>query len=89
MEAMMKTLTTTLLAGLFLGALPGLARAQYDLEAAHEELRARGELSPGTGAPTRRTMMTTLERGAPGAIQAILEYGERVECHECVPVVER
>jgi hypothetical protein len=84
----MKTLKTTILAGLLLGALPGLARAQYDLEAAHDEARARGELSPGTHAPSRAAMMTTLSRGAPGAIQAVLEYGERVECHECVPVVE-
>jgi hypothetical protein len=85
----MKTLETILVAGLVLGSLPGLARAQYDLEEAHAEARARGELSPGTGAPLRSTMVTTLERGAPGAIQAILEYGERVECHECVPIVER
>ncbi len=85
----MKTIRTILALALVSGAFGSVAHAQDDYADVHAEARARGELSPGTGAPRRSTMMTTLERGSPGAIQAILEYGERVECHECVPIVER
>lgn len=50
--------------------------------------RARGELSVGAQAPTRAAMVSTIRSGTPNAISAILEYGERVECHECVPLLE-
>ncbi|MBC7170773.1 MAG: HEAT repeat domain-containing protein [Polyangiaceae bacterium] len=67
----------------------GYASAQDDLAEEHREARRRGEISPGTQTPSRASMVTTLTSGSPGAIQAALEYGERVECHECVPVVAR
>lgn len=50
--------------------------------------RARGELSVGAQAPTRAAMVSTIRSGTPNAISAILEYGERVECHECVALLE-
>ncbi len=69
------------------GSFAGYAHAQDDLAEHHAEERAHGEISPGTQAPTRDAMVATLQHGSPGAIQAVLEYGERVECHECVPLV--
>lgn len=51
--------------------------------------RTRGELSPGTGAPTREKMKNTIKSGSPTALYAMLEYGERVECFECIPLLEK
>lgn len=75
------------LAALALPALAGEAHAQatgtpeftvYD--------RVRGELSPGAQAPTRDDLMRAIDvgRSSPSQLAALLEYGERVECHECV-----
>ncbi len=68
--------------------VPSMAAAQDDYADEHAAERARGETSPGTAAPTTSTMVSVLTRGTPSAIQATLEYGERVECHECVPLAE-
>jgi hypothetical protein len=52
--------------------------------------RARGELSPGTQAPTTEQLVTAIESNtAPTTLVALLEYGERVECHACVPLLQR
>lgn len=51
--------------------------------------RVRGEISPGAAAPTRATLMAAIDSSSPAALSALLEYGERVECHECVPLLER
>jgi hypothetical protein len=50
--------------------------------------RERGELSPGTQAPTSQAMLSTIENGSPMALTAVLEYGERVECLACIPKLE-
>jgi len=50
--------------------------------------RVRGELSVGTEAPTRSEMLTAIEGASTERLATILEYGERVECHACVPVLE-
>jgi hypothetical protein len=50
--------------------------------------RERGELSPGTQAPTSNAMLDTIENGSPMALTAVLEYGERVECLACIPKLE-
>lgn len=50
--------------------------------------RVRGELSVGTQAPTKAQMMSTIENGTPMGLTAMLEYGERVECLECIPKLE-
>jgi hypothetical protein len=49
--------------------------------------RARGELSPGTSAPTREGMMNAINNASPTRLYATLEYGERVECFECIPLL--
>ncbi|AKF05285.1 HEAT repeat domain-containing protein [Sandaracinus amylolyticus] len=51
-----------------------------------------GEISPHTQAPTREQLMNAIDvarRSSPVALQTLLEYGERVECHECVPLLEQ
>ena len=49
--------------------------------------RVRGELSPGTTAPKREHMVNTIKSGSPTRLYAELEYGERVECFECIPLL--
>lgn len=52
--------------------------------------RERGELSIGTSAPTRAGMLAAIENpNMSTRLFATLEYGERVECHECVPGLQR
>ena len=51
--------------------------------------RARGELSVGTGAPGRERMVNAIKSASPTALYAMLEYGERVECFECIPLLEK
>lgn len=48
-----------------------------------------GELSPGTQAPSQDALMAVIQSGSPERIFAMLEYGEHVECHTCVPLLER
>jgi HEAT repeat protein len=49
--------------------------------------RVQGELSPGTSAPTPERMVNAIRSASPTAMTALLEYGERVECMECVPLL--
>ncbi len=52
--------------------------------------RERGELSPHTQAPTAEALEQMLRtRTAPSQLASMLEYGERVECSACVPLLER
>lgn len=53
--------------------------------------RTRGELSPGTGAPSREDLMRAIDVGrrSPSQLATLLEYGERVECHECVAPLQQ
>jgi len=76
----MKTLITLTLSMILLAAAPALAQ-QYD--------RTRGELSPGTQAPNRADMVTVINSGTATHLIATLEYGERVECFECIPLLSR
>jgi hypothetical protein len=62
---------------------------------AQEMLRERpvydvhsGELSPGTQAPSTQRMVNAIRSASPSALTAMLEYGERVECYECIPLLE-
>lgn len=52
------------------------------------EYSRRGELSPGAQAPSPAGMVAAIERGSPESLKATLEYGERVLCTECVPLLE-
>ncbi|MCB9618399.1 MAG: HEAT repeat domain-containing protein [Sandaracinus sp.] len=71
-------------------ALPAVGAAQPELQEIVVHDRARGELSPGTQAPSPDQLMTAIESNtAPTTLVALLEYGERVECHACVPLLQR
>jgi HEAT repeat protein len=50
--------------------------------------RERGELSPGTEAPTSASMMAAIDEASPQGLTAMLEYGERVECLACIPKLQ-
>lgn len=87
----MNTLYKVTLAALLLGplALLPLASTALAQDTSHPYDRVQGELSIGTHAPGRAQMMSTLQTSQSSSeIFTILEYGERVECMECVPVVE-
>ncbi|MDB4986109.1 MAG: repeat protein [Myxococcaceae bacterium] len=47
-----------------------------------------GELSPGASAPSIAAMLAAIDKGSPETFRATLEYGERVLCTECVPLLE-
>lgn len=64
-----------------LTTIPNLTSAQEVFEPHNRE---RGELSPGTQAPTRADLMRAIDSAPTGTLIALLEYGERVECHACV-----
>lgn len=51
--------------------------------------KARGELSVGTRAPTRDRMVNAIKSASPTALYSMLEYGQRVECFECIPLLEQ
>ncbi len=82
-----------LLRNLFFGAIaaavgvPAGASAQIENGGVYD--RERGELSPGTQAPTRDELVNAIRTAAPGRLMAMLEYGELVECHACVPLLEQ
>ena len=49
----------------------------------------RGELSPHTQAPTAESLEQMLRtRTAPSTLASMLEYGERVECTACIPLLQ-
>ncbi|MDB4977466.1 MAG: repeat protein [Myxococcaceae bacterium] len=52
------------------------------------EYSRTGELSPGTGAPSNEAMINAIMNGSPETLRATLEYGERVVCSDCVPLLE-
>jgi HEAT repeat protein len=84
----MKTLKTILLASGLL-AVPALASAQSYAEGefrVHD--RSVGELSHGTSAPSSTDLVAAIRTASPSALSSMLEYGERVECHACVPLLE-
>lgn len=70
-----------------LASLPFVVSADGAPEAVVYD-RVRGELSPGTAAPTVEAMLDTIEDGTPMSLTAMLEYGERVECMACIPKLE-
>jgi HEAT repeat protein len=75
------------------GLLLGLLLAPFGVHADEVRVavvydRARGELSPGTDAPDRERMVNAIRSASVGSLTAMLEYGERVECFECIPQLE-
>jgi HEAT repeat protein len=87
----MKKITMISLAALLLGAFSATASAQTEGVAddcSHD--RARGECSPGTSAPSRDGLMAVISSGSPQSLMSTLEYGELVDCQECVvPLMNR
>ena len=84
----MNTLKTILLSAAILG-LPAIASAQsYSAGEFRVHDREVGELSHGTRAPSTVDLVNVIRTGTPSALSSMLEYGERVECHECVPLLE-
>jgi HEAT repeat protein len=63
------------------------AAAQADGPETREYSR-RGEISPDTEAPSLAAMMQAIEHGSPDKLKATLEYGERVVCEACVPLLQ-
>lgn len=53
------------------------------------EYSRKGELSPGTEAPSLVAMVAAIENGSPEKLKATLEYGERVLCEKCVPLLQK
>lgn len=87
----MKTMIKTTLSALLLSLTVTSAQAQ-DTGAAHVvHDRARGELSVDTGAPEHRTMLSAIAEAnlSPSRLYSVLEYGERVECFQCIPGLQR
>ncbi len=70
-------------------ALSGSVDVQAQAVVETREYSRRGELSPGTSAPTLAQMVTAIQSGSPEKLKATLEYGERVLCQECVPLLEK
>jgi len=71
-------------------ALPLIASSVRADELVHHVVydRVRGELSVGTEAPTPERMVLGIRSASPTALTALLEYGERVECMACMPLLE-
>ena len=83
-EKRMTTLRIWMLAGVLM--VPALAHAEGPVT---REYSRKGEVSPDTQAPTQEAMMNAIERGSPSALRATLEYGERVLCETCVPLLSK
>lgn len=82
----MKTLHRACIGALSLLLLaPSVVRAE---PVETREYSRRGELSPGTSAPSQARMLAVIENGSPEKLKATLEYAERVVCEKCVPLLE-
>ncbi|MEY4512530.1 MAG: hypothetical protein RLZZ450_4652 [Pseudomonadota bacterium] len=53
------------------------------------EYSRNGEISPGAQAPSPDAMLAAINNGSAVSLRATLEYGERVVCQQCVPLLER
>ncbi|MFW5921452.1 MAG: HEAT repeat domain-containing protein [Polyangiales bacterium] len=82
----MRTISIISIATLLLGVVGSTAAAQEPHKVYDQD---RGELSIGTQIPTRDELMNVIRSGAPTALMAMLEYGERLECYECVPLLQK
>jgi len=82
-EGSMKTLRIMTVSALLLGT----ALAQADDRVSTAGYSRKGELSPDTNAPSQDAMVDAIKNGSPEALKATLEYGERVVCAACVPLL--
>ncbi len=51
--------------------------------------RARGECSINTQAPSLAALQSAIEHGTSQRLMGTLEYGQMVECYDCVPLLMR
>lgn len=80
----MKTVSRLLLIGAFsLSAASALAEGPVT-----PEYSRKGEISPGASAPSQEALVGAIENGSPEKLKALLEYGERVVCDACVPLLQ-
>ncbi len=79
----MNMLRTMIVSGILLAA----AGVQAEDLAATAGYSRKGELSPNTDAPSQDAMVNAINNGSPEAMRATLEYGERVVCAACVPLL--
>jgi HEAT repeat protein len=77
--------TSHLIIGFALLAGAGAARADGPET---REYSRKGEISPGAQAPSLAALVDAIEHGSPEKLKATLEYGERVLCERCVPLLE-
>lgn len=88
----MKTILKNALLGIFALSVPATAAAQSEEGWVEGELpthvRAIGELSHGTSAPSVIDLENAVRSGSPSRLVGMLEYGERVECYSCIPLLE-
>lgn len=82
----MKTIKILSIVALLLGGLASTAAAQDDCATFDRE---RGECSPGTQAPSQEALLNAIRGGSPTRLMGMLEYGEMLECYECVPALAR
>jgi HEAT repeat protein len=77
------------LAGVLAGGVvcAGAANAEAQDPPVYHD-RARGELSVGASAPDQESMLSAIRIGSPTQLFTVLEYGERVECAACVPLLQ-
>jgi HEAT repeat protein len=76
----------SLVLALVVSMAPLVARADDGPET--REYSRKGEVSPGTAAPSLSTLVQTIENGSPEKLRATLEYAERVVCESCVPMLD-
>jgi hypothetical protein len=94
LENTMNTILKNALLGVFALTVPVTASAQSEERWVDRELpthvRAIGELSHGTGAPSVIDLENAVrDTTSVSRLVGMLEYGERVECHTCVPLLEQ
>jgi HEAT repeat protein len=82
-EAIMRTLRASVFVALLCSSAPVLAQEGP----VTPEYSRRGELSPGAEAPSQDALVAAIKNGSPQALKSILEYGERVVCEACVPLL--
>jgi HEAT repeat protein len=69
-------------------ALVGFAGSALAEGPVTREYSRKGEISPNTEAPSLAAMVDAIEHGSTERLKATLEYGERVLCEACVPLLE-
>lgn len=70
-----------------IGALLSLSTVAHAEGPKTLEYSRNGEVSPGTDAPSIDAMVSVIDNGSTERLKATLEYGERVLCEACVPLL--